>query len=77
VFCIIETLLRYIVLQVPCKIIHIKSGKSLIDHLSELQKHFLEKGSPIMMGKYNGKSLCLCFQNLFFQVGDYVTFCKE
>jgi len=37
--------------QIPCKIIHVKSGKDLVEHLDELIIHFQEFGSPVMMGR--------------------------
>ncbi|XP_062619092.1 uncharacterized protein LOC134280666 [Saccostrea cucullata] len=37
--------------EVPCRLIHVTSGEKLIEYLPDLQKHFQEIGSVIMMGK--------------------------
>ena len=44
-------------LQVPCKIIHISCGSDLTSHLEEIAKHFIEFGSPIMMGRFQINSV--------------------
>ena len=44
-------------LQVPCKIIHISRGSDLTSHLEEIAKHFVEFGSPIMMGRLLSNSV--------------------
>lgn len=36
--------------DVPCKIIHVNSGKDLGSHFDDIVQHFRELGSPIMMG---------------------------
>lgn len=36
--------------EVPCRLFHVTSGDKLVDHLPDLQKHFWEFGSVIMMG---------------------------
>ncbi|XP_064628388.1 ufm1-specific protease 1-like [Lineus longissimus] len=36
--------------DVPCKIIHIRSGEELIDHINVLVEHFKTVGAPVMMG---------------------------
>lgn len=36
--------------DVPCKILHIPSGRALTDHFPLIQEHFKEKASPVMMG---------------------------
>ena len=45
-------------LQVPCKIIHISHGSELTSHLEEIAKHFIEFGSPIMMGRFQINREC-------------------
>ena len=36
--------------DIPCKIIHVRSGSDLEQHKEEIVSHFKNKGSPIMMG---------------------------
>ncbi|KAK2587899.1 hypothetical protein KPH14_003995 [Odynerus spinipes] len=36
--------------DVPCKIVHVTSGKELIKYIEIIKRHFEEFGSPIMMG---------------------------
>ncbi|XP_069182025.1 ufm1-specific protease 1 isoform X2 [Procambarus clarkii] len=38
------------VYDVPCKIIHINSGKELYENINSLVDHFKIRGSPVMMG---------------------------
>lgn len=38
------------VYKVLSKIIHVPSGRQLIDYVSTLREHFEQKGCPIMMG---------------------------
>ncbi|XP_071133747.1 ufm1-specific protease 1-like isoform X1 [Mytilus edulis] len=52
--------------NVPCKIVHIRSGIELEDHLVALESHFNTFGSPIMMGgDTDNSSKCIlgvCFK---------------
>ncbi|KAL4233821.1 Peptidase C78 [Mactra antiquata] len=36
--------------DVPCKILHINSGKEILSHMEAISNHFKQFGSPIMMG---------------------------
>ncbi|XP_078322498.1 uncharacterized protein LOC111102480 [Crassostrea virginica] len=36
--------------DVPCRLLHVTSGEKLVDYLPDLQKHFRDFGSVIMMG---------------------------
>lgn len=36
--------------DVPCKIMHIPSGKDLITHFHGIEQHFKTYSSPVMMG---------------------------
>ncbi|KAL5011008.1 hypothetical protein ScPMuIL_013313 [Solemya velum] len=43
--------------DVACKIVHVKSGSELPKHLDDLQQHFEEFGSPVMMGEWQASYL--------------------
>ena len=51
--CIIYEINLFLLLQVPCKIVHVSRGSDLMTHLVDIKKHFVEFGSPAMMGMYS------------------------
>ncbi|KAK3098413.1 hypothetical protein FSP39_019240 [Pinctada imbricata] len=36
--------------EVPCRLVHVPSGRQLVDHIDTLYNHFHVLGSPVMMG---------------------------
>ena len=46
VICII------LLLQVPCKIVHVSRGCEVVEQIQALRDHFEHVGSPVMIGEF-------------------------
>lgn len=49
-------------------LLHVTSGDKLVDHLPDLQKHFWEFGSIIMMGKTFSLTLLTSYIFIIFEI---------